>query len=86
LWEVPDVKTVTADDCQRVRIPSAQPGQVFALEMDAGKVVLTPVEKPEPAATEPRLVETKYGLILSERIPREEILSNLREDRNRDAK
>jgi hypothetical protein len=79
------MKTVTADDCQRVRIPSAQPGQVFALEMDAGKVVLTPVEKPEPTATEPTLVEAKYGLILSERIPRAEILSSLREDRIQDA-
>ena len=37
--------TVTVDDRKRVRLPSAKPGQVFALETgDAGSVTLTPVK------------------------------------------
>jgi len=37
--------TVTVDDRKRVRIPSAKPGQVFAIENASdGAVTLTPVK------------------------------------------
>lgn len=42
------MKTLTADDQKRVRIPDAKPRQVFAYENAGGKVTLTPVEPVEP--------------------------------------
>ena len=36
--------TVTVDDRKRVRLPSAKPGQVFALESSDGAILLTPVK------------------------------------------
>jgi len=32
LWEFPHMKTLTVDDRQRVRLPKAKAGQVFAYE------------------------------------------------------
>jgi len=78
--------TATVDDKKRVRLPNARPGQVFAVEMDGGKVVLTPVEKVEPKPRRQRLIKTDFGrLILSERLPDDEIVAAIRQDRDRDS-
>ena len=38
------VKTLTVDDCHRVKLPEVEPGQVFAYEPDAdGTIKLVPV-------------------------------------------
>jgi len=42
------VHTVTADKQKRVRIPDAEPGQVFAYESSGEVVTLTPVKPIEP--------------------------------------
>jgi hypothetical protein len=43
-WEFPRMKTVTVDDRQRVRLPKAKAGQVFAYEPNAdGTIKLVPV-------------------------------------------
>ena len=39
--------TATVDDRKRVRLPNAKPGQVYAVEDDGGRVVLTPVTRQE---------------------------------------
>ena len=45
LWEIPIVKTLTVDAHKRLRIPDAQPSQVFAYESDAdGVITLVPVK------------------------------------------
>ena len=45
IWEIFWVTTVTVDDRKRIRLPSAKPGQVFALEDSPdGGVTLTPVK------------------------------------------
>jgi len=87
LWEDRVMTTATVDDQRRVKLPNAKPGQVFAVEMDGAKVVLTPVQEAEPKARRQRLVRTEFGrLILSEPIPNDEIVAAIREDRDRDAK
>lgn len=87
LWENRGMTTATVDDEKRVRLPNAKPGQVFAVEMDGAKVVLTPVRQVEPEARRQRLVRTEFGrLILSEPIPDDEIVAAIREDRDRNAK
>lgn len=44
-WEIPTVKTLTADDQKRIRIPDAKPRQVFAYEnQDDGTILLIPVK------------------------------------------
>ena len=48
--------TVTVDDYKRVRIASAKPGQVFAVEDDGGRVTLTPVKEAEPKVFWAKLV------------------------------
>lgn len=50
-WEIPGVKTLTTDAHKRIRIPDAQPRQVFAYEnMGDGRRVLTEIkaESAEP--------------------------------------
>jgi hypothetical protein len=37
--------TATVDDKKRIRLPSAKPGQVFAVEVQGEAVILTPVKK-----------------------------------------
>ena len=60
MWEIPGVKTITADDYKRVRIPTAKPGQVFAFEDNAGILTLTPVKPVEPV-TRPAKVRFESG-------------------------
>jgi hypothetical protein len=47
--EIPQMKTVTVDDRQRVRLPDAKPGDVLAYENTNGQMILTPVEPAKPA-------------------------------------
>jgi hypothetical protein len=50
-WEIPTVKTLTTDAHKRIRIPDAQPQQVFAYEnMGDGRRILTEIkaESAEP--------------------------------------
>ena len=53
------MKTLTVDERQRVRLPQATPGQVFAYESDSdGSIKLVPVEtKPAPKRVVARLVK-----------------------------
>ena len=49
-WEFPRMKTLTVDDRQRVRLPEAKAGQVFAYEPNSdGTIKLVPVV-PKPGA------------------------------------
>lgn len=50
--------TVTADKQKRVRIPDAEPGQVFAYETSGEVVTLTPVKPVEPAGQ--RLAKVRF--------------------------
>ena len=60
MWENPHVTTVTADDRKRVRIPDAQPGQVFAyINNGNGSYTLTPIY-PETKERFPRGSLLKY--------------------------
>jgi len=58
------MKTLTVDDRQRVRLPQAQPGQVFAYEPDAdGSIKLVPVNaKRSPKRILARLIERDGGV------------------------
>jgi hypothetical protein len=58
-WEFPHVKTLTVDDRQRVRLPKAKPGQVFAYEPNSdGTIKLVPViPKPGPKRIVAKLVK-----------------------------
>jgi hypothetical protein len=60
-WEFPHMKTLTVDDRQRVRLPKAKPGQVFAYEPDSdGSIKLVPViTKPGPRRVVAKL--SKHG-------------------------
>jgi hypothetical protein len=59
-WETPNVKTLTADNAKRVRIPNAKPRQVFAYTNNGdGSITLTPV-KTERRPAFPRGSLTKY--------------------------
>ena len=57
--EIPHMKTLTVDDRQRVRLPEAKPGQVFAYEPNSdGTVKLIPmVPKPGPRRVVARLAK-----------------------------
>jgi len=45
IWEIPTVKTLTADAAKRVRIPDAKPHQVFSYEPNEdGSITLVPVK------------------------------------------
>jgi hypothetical protein len=57
-WELPQVKTLTVDDRQRIRLPKTKPGQVFAYEPNTdGTIKLVPVvPKPDPRRVAAKLV------------------------------
>ena len=59
LWEFPRMKTLTVDDRQRVRLPKAKAGQVFAYEPNLdGTIRLVPViPKPGPRRVVAKLVK-----------------------------
>jgi hypothetical protein len=60
LWENPRMKTVTADDRKRVRIPDAKPGQVFEYaNNEDGSITLEPI-KPRRKERFPRGSLLKY--------------------------
>jgi hypothetical protein len=58
------MKTLTVDDRQRVRLPKAKPGQVFAYEPNSdGTIKLVPlVPKPGPRRVVARLVKRGEGM------------------------
>jgi len=58
-WEFPQMKTLTVDDRQRVRLPKAKAGQVFAYEPNSdGTIKLVPVvPKPGPRRVVANLVK-----------------------------
>lgn len=55
--------TVKADDRRRVQIPGIKAGQVFALEDEGGKVVLTPLKKTEARTIMLKLVKRGGRLV-----------------------
>jgi hypothetical protein len=57
--------TATVDDKKRIRLPSAKPGQVFALEEEGGRFVLTSVQKAEPEGPRAHLVKRRGRTYLS---------------------
>ena len=57
------MKTVKADDQRRVQIPGIKAGQVFALEDENGKIILTPLKKAEPKTIMLKLVERGGRLV-----------------------
>jgi hypothetical protein len=63
-WEFPHVKTLTVDDRQRVRLPKAKAGQVFAYEPNSdGTIKLVPVvPKPGPRRAVAKLIKRGEGL------------------------
>ena len=56
--------TIVADDKKRVRLPDAEPGQVFAYELNAKGVTLTPVVKAVPRPTKAHLVKGPKGYLM----------------------
>lgn len=64
------MKTLTVDDRQRVRLPQAKPGQVFAYEPGSdGTIRLVPVlPKPGPRRVVAKLV--KKGGVLFFQVPK----------------
>jgi hypothetical protein len=58
-WEFPRMKTLTVDDRQRIRLPKAKAGQVFAYEPNSdGTIKLVPVmPKPGPRRVVAKLVK-----------------------------
>jgi hypothetical protein len=57
LWDIPTVHTITADNKKRVRIPDAEPGQVFVYETTGdGQFKLTLVKPVAPAGEHPAKV------------------------------
>lgn len=81
------MKTLTADDSKRVRIPGAKPRQVFDYsESPDGSFVLTPVKKAEPRRIIAKLVR-KNGHLIFElpkgyTIPEDSIAKGVREERD----
>jgi hypothetical protein len=63
-WEFPQMKTLTVDDRQRVRLPKAKAGQVFAYEPNLdGTIRLVPViPKPGPKRVVAKMVKRGEGL------------------------
>ena len=61
LWEFPTVHTLIVDTKKRVRLPDAQPNQVFAYEQQGdGKFLLTRLIKEKPTESFPRGSLKKY--------------------------
>jgi hypothetical protein len=65
VWEIPRMKTLKADERQRLRIPEAKPGQVFSYEPSPdGSIKLVPViPKPGPRRIVARLVRKGDALV-----------------------
>ena len=63
-WEFPRMKTLTVDDRQRIRLPKAKAGEVFAYEPNSdGTIKLVPViPKPGPRRVVAKLVKRGAGL------------------------
>jgi hypothetical protein len=63
-WEFPRMKTLTVDDRQRIRLPKAKPGAVFAYEPNLdGTIKLVPVvPKPGPRRVVARLIKRGKGM------------------------
>lgn len=60
-WEFPTVHTLVVDAKKRIRLPDAQPNQVFAYEQKGeGLIVLTRLVKQEPEEPFPRGSLKKY--------------------------
>lgn len=53
--------TLVTDNKKRVRLPGAEPGDVFAYETHLGHITLTPVVKVVPKATKAHLVKGPNG-------------------------
>jgi hypothetical protein len=61
LWECPTVHTLIVDAKKRIRLPDAEPNQVFAYERPSeGRFVLTRLVKAEPDEPFPRGSLSKY--------------------------
>jgi hypothetical protein len=77
--------TVKADDSRRVQIPGIKAGQVFTLEDEGGKVILTPLQKAEPKMVRLKLVEREGRLVADTTgltIDPDDIARAVREDRD----
>jgi hypothetical protein len=67
------MKTLTADDSKRIRIPDAKPRQVFAYANDNGTIILTPVKaESKPRFPKGSLLHLFTGKAGRERAEREE--------------
>jgi hypothetical protein len=61
LWEFPTIHTLIVDAKKRIRLPDAEPNQVFAYERPSeGRFVLTRLVKAEPDEPFPRGSLSKY--------------------------
>jgi hypothetical protein len=60
IWEIPIMKTLTADSAKRVRIPDAKPHQVFSYENHGNGTITLTVVKAEAKQKFPRGSLTKY--------------------------
>ena len=63
VWDISPMITVKADDRRRVQIPGIKAGQVFSLEDEGGRVVLTPLKKVEARTVMLKLVKRKGRLV-----------------------
>ncbi len=76
--------TVTADKQKRVRIPDAEPGQVFAYETSGRIVTLTPVQPIERAKDRPAKVRFekrgRFTVAISDRPINEDAIKELLAD------
>ncbi len=79
------MKKLTVDDGQRVRLPNAKPGQVFAYERSPdGAIRLVPVVAGEPRSVKAELVRRNGILVFEARgvkITAEAIAAAVGEDR-----
>jgi hypothetical protein len=78
------MKTVTADDYKRVRIPDAEPGQVFAYEAEGKIIKLTPVKADEnvPVVRAVKGPNGLYRFPANAKPSREEIIRYIRAERD----
>jgi hypothetical protein len=77
------METVKVDNKKRVRLPNAEPGQVFALEESGQVVTLTPVkpvEKDVPVVKPVRRPDGTY--FWPAKLTRKQIVAAIRADRD----
>ena len=60
MWEIPNVQTITVDDKKRVRLPDAEPRQVFAYTNNGDGTITLILVKAEAAEPFPRGSLAKY--------------------------